>query len=160
MKNNHLATFLALAMVAALIAYFPPGPFSWRTFIDDKSALLPKLVFLAKAYLVPALLSFVAVVGFRLQMGMSMTGAGAGAVFPIALIASGAMMAALRSMSGGVGGVPGYAVGMAVGYTLMSRIYGVRKTEQTVFGKPVLRIVWRKELEAAGKAPRSSAAAA
>jgi hypothetical protein len=68
MKNNHLATFLALAMVAALIAYFPPGPFSWRAFINDKSALFPKLVFLAKSYLVPVSLSVVAVVGFPLQM--------------------------------------------------------------------------------------------
>ena len=139
-------------MVAALVAYFPPGPFSWRTFINDQSSLWLKLVFLVKVYVVPAGLAFVAVVGFRVQMGIAMTGAASGAVFPVALLASGAMMAALRSMSGGVGGVPGYAVGMAVGYTLMSKIYGLKKTEQTVFGRPVLKIVWRKELETARQA--------
>lgn len=158
MKNKHLASLLALAMVAAMIAYFPPGPFSWRTFINDQSSVWMKLVFLGKVYMVPAVLSFVAVVGFRLQMGISMTGAASGAVFPVALLASGAMMAALRSMAGGVGGVPGYAVGMAVGYTLMSNIYGIRKTEQTVFGRPVLKIVWRKEIEPARQVPQSSAA--
>jgi hypothetical protein len=157
MKNNRLASLLALAMVAAMIAYFPPGPFSWRTFINDQSSVWMKLVFLGKVYLMPAALSFAAVVGFRLQMGISMTGASSGAVFPVALLASVAMMSALRSMSGGVGGVPGYAVGMAVGYTLMSKIYGLRKTDQTVFGRPVLKIVWRKDLEAA---PQPSSAAA
>ncbi|HEY4362814.1 MAG TPA: hypothetical protein VGN17_17730 [Bryobacteraceae bacterium] len=145
MKNNRVATIFALALVGALIAYFPPGPFSWRTFLLDPSSNEAKLMFLAKVYLAPALLSMVAVVGFRVQMGLSMTGAAPSAVFPLALLASGAMMAGLRSMSGGVGGVPGYAVGMSLGYTLMANIYGFKKTEQTVFGRPVLKIVWRKQ---------------
>jgi hypothetical protein len=159
MKNKHLPSILALAMVAALIVYFPPGPFSWRAFLTDQAPLMTKLLFLGKAYLVPAALSFAAVVAFRLQMGLAVTGVASSAVFPLALLASGAMMAALRSMSAGIGGVPGYALGMAIGYTLMSKIHGLRKTEQTVFGRPVLKVVWRSEADAVRPAPHSSAAA-
>jgi len=162
MKNNRVATLIALAMVAALIAYFPPGPFSWRTFLLDPSSNGMKLMFLAKVYLVPAVLSLVAVVGFRVQMGLAMTGAAPSAVFPLALLASGAMMAALRSMSGGVGGVPGYAVGMSLGYTLMANVYGFRKTGETVFGRPMLKIVWRNQVKAMspGAVPAESSASA
>ncbi len=161
MKNNRLATFLALGMVAALIAYFPPGPFSWRAFINDSSSSWMKIVFLGKVYLIPAVLSFVAIVAFRIQMGIAMTGVASGSVFPLALVDSGAIMAALRSMSGGVGGVPGYAVGMALGYTLMSNIYGLKKTGDTVLGRPVLKIVWRRDVDAAAaQAPQASAAQA
>lgn len=160
MKKNRIATVIALALVALLIAFYPPGPFSWRAFILDASSPWAKLLFLTKVYLVPAVLSFVAVVCFRIQMGIAMTGVASGSVFPLALLASGAMMAALRSMSGGVGGVPGYAVGMALGYTLMSNIYGLQKTESTVFGRPVLKIVWRKQVQASAPVGGQSSRAA
>jgi len=148
MKNNRAGILVALALVAAMIAYFPPGPFSWRAFVTDPSSTWMKLLFLGKVYLVPAALSLAAVVGFRIQMGLAMTGAAPGTTFPLALLASAAMMAALRSMSGGVGGVPGYAVGMALGYTLMANIHGFQKTGETVFGRPGLKIVWRKQARA------------
>ena len=80
-------------MVAALIAYFPPGSFTWRNFILDPASGWTKLVFLGKVYLVPAVLSFIAIVAFRVQMGIAMTGVASGSVFPLALVASGAMMA-------------------------------------------------------------------
>ena len=142
MQKNRIPFVLALAMVAALIAFFPPGPFSWRTFLYDPSTLAVKSFYLFKVYVVPALLSFFAVVCFRLQMGISMRGASWSSIFPFALVASGAMMVALRAMSGGVGGVPGYALGMAAGYTLTGRIYAIRKSGRTVFGRPMLEIVW------------------
>jgi hypothetical protein len=159
MKTKRLATFLALALVATLIAYFPPGPFSWRTFILDQSPTLQKVLFLGKVYLVPAVLAFLAVIGFRVQMAIAVSGASPNAVFPLALLASIAMMAALRSMSGGVGGVPGYAVGMALGYTLMSSVHGLQKTGETLLGRPLLKIVWRKPAGPSAPPQEVSAAA-
>src|ERR1700683_3327322 len=75
-------------------------------------------------------------------------GASGTAVFPMVPIASGCMMTAFRSMASGVGGVPGYALGMALGYTLMSQMHSIQPTGRILFGKPMLRIVWRGELAA------------
>jgi len=52
-------------------------------------------------------------------------------------------------MVAGVGGVPGYALGMASAYTVMSRFYGLKPSGRTLFGQPMLRILWRGDPEVA-----------
>ena len=112
-------------------------------------ALGEKLTFLLRVYALPACLSFSAVVLFQLQMRLSMRGAAPTVIFPLSVLGATSMLGAFRMMAGGIGGVPGYAVGMATAYTVMSRFYAVRPSGRTLFGKPMVRIVWRGDPEAA-----------
>ena len=75
------------------------------------------------------------------------------------------MLGAFRTMVAGVGGVPGYAIGMASAYTMMSRFYGVKPSGRTLFGQPmplgssgvgILR--WRAKLRRMLMTPAGSAA--
>jgi hypothetical protein len=148
-KRNYVPCFLALAVLAWIVAHFPPFQITWqRFFFKDPSPLLVKVGFLLKVYALPCCLSLVAVVLFQLQGKLGALGASGTSVFPMALLASGCMMSAFRSMASGVGGVPGYALGMALGYTLMSRMHSLQPTGRVLFGRPVIRIVWRGELAA------------
>jgi hypothetical protein len=150
MKNkNYLPVLFVLVVLAVLVACFPPGAFSWHRFFADHSPVGRKLSFLLRVYALPACLSFSAIVLFQVQMRMSMWGARATVIFPLSVLGATSMLGAFRIMAGGIGGVPGYAVGMATAYTVMSRFYGVRPSGRTLFGKPMLRIVWRGDPEAA-----------
>jgi hypothetical protein len=158
MKNkSFFPILLALAVVAVLVACFPPGGFSWHRFFIDQAPFGRKLGFLLKAYALPACLSFTAVVLFQVQMRMSLGGAPVGVIFPLAVLGATSMLGAFRSMTGGIGGVPGYAVGMASAYTMMSRLYAVRPSGRMLFGKPMLRVVWRGDPEATREIQMSAA---
>jgi hypothetical protein len=157
--KTRIPILLALVAVGALIAYFPPGSFTWHRFFADESSAKLKLVYLFKIYAVPFCLSFAAVVLFQLQMRTSVGGAP-----PLSVLGSISMLGAFRSMVAGIGGVPGYAVGMAAAYTMMSRYYGIKPSGRTLFGKPMVKIVWRgdpeaaaarRQLQAAGRYPPS-----
>jgi len=141
--KKYVPSLLALATLGVMIAYFPPGQFGWRFFAADRAPIIKKVFFLLKVYGTPACMSFLAVVFFRLQSVLSMKGAPSEAMFPVALFGSAAMMGALRSMVSGFGGVPGYALGMAAAYTVMSRVSSIGPSEQKLFGRPMLKIVWR-----------------
>jgi hypothetical protein len=148
-KRNSVPVFLALVALGWLIAHFPPFQITWRHFFfKDPSPVAVKLAFLFKVYALPCCLSLVAVVLFQLQGKLGALGASGSAVFPMALLASGCMMSAFRSMVSGVGGVPGYALGMALGYTLMSSVHSFQPSGRILFGRPMLRVVWRGELAA------------
>jgi hypothetical protein len=148
-KRSYVPVVLALVALGWVTAHYPPFQITWqRFFLKDPSPLTMKLAFLFKVYAVPCLLSLVAVVLYQLQGKMGALGAPGSSVFPLALLASGCMMSAFRSMVSGVGGVPGYAMGMALGYTLMSRVHSFQPSGRVVFGRPMLRIVWRGELAA------------
>lgn len=147
-KRNYVPVLLALAAMSWLIAHFPPFQITWLHFFRDPSPATVKLAFLCKVYALPCALAFGAVVLFQLQGRLGLLGVAGTSVFPIALFASGCMMSALRTMVSGVGGVPGYALGMALGYTMMSRVHSLQPSGRTAFGRPMLRIVWRGELEA------------
>ncbi len=121
--ENYLPVLLVLVVLSALAAYFPPSKFSWHRFFADHAPIGQKMSFLSKIYAVPAGLSFCAVVLFQLQMRMSMWGAPVNVVFPMAVLGATSMLGAFRSMAAGVGGVPGYALGMATAYTMRSRFY-------------------------------------
>jgi len=147
-KTKHLPAFFALIVLALLVVFFPPGQFTWHTFLRDHSTLGRKLEFLAGVYALPAAFAFASVVLFQLQMRISMLGLSGAAIFPVSLLASAFMMGAFRSMVSGVGGVPGYALGVAAAYTMMSRIYAIRASERTLLGRPLLKIIWRGDQEA------------
>ena len=147
-NKNYLSIILAFVVVAMLVVFFPPGTFTWHRFFADQASAGTKTIFLLKVYLVPAVLSFSAIVLFQLQMRMSMQGAAAHVIFPLAVFGSCAMLSAFRTLVAGVGGVPGYALGMASAYTLMSRLYAIRPSGRTFFGRPILRMVWRGDPEA------------
>lgn len=134
---------MALLALAALASYFPPGKFTWHRFLQDSMPLSGKVVYLLKVYALPALLSFTAVVLFQLQVRGSMVGAPAYAVFPLSVIGATAMLAAFRTMTMGMGGIPGYVVGLAGAYTMMSRFAGFQPSGRYRFGVQTLRIVWR-----------------
>jgi len=140
---------LALAALGWIIARFPPFQITWQRFLfTDPTPVAVKVAFLLKAYALPCALSLIAVVLFQMQGKLGALGASGSSVFPMALVASGCMMSAFRSMTTGVGGVPGYALGMALGYTLMSRLHSFQPSGRVLFGRPMLRVVWRGEIAA------------
>lgn len=146
--RNYIPCIVALAALALLVAMFPPFQITWRHFFQDPAPIWKKIGFLLRVYALPCGMSFAAVLLFQLQGRVGAIGAAPSSVFLMALFGSGCMMAAFRSMVSGVGGVPGYALGMALGYTLISRVYSVQPTGEMLFGRPMIRIVWRSEIEA------------
>lgn len=147
-SRNYIPTLLALLVFVLLVWEFPPFQITWGRFIEDPAPLARKLGFLLKVYGLPFSMSFVAIVFMQMQGRLAMLGATASSVFPLALFGSAGMLAAFRSMASGVGGVPGYAMGFALAYTVMSRVHSIQPTGRVVLGRPMLRIVWRGELEA------------
>jgi hypothetical protein len=146
--RNYIPCLLALAILGLLVVEFPPFQITWRHFFLDSVPMGRKLAFLLKVYGLPCCLSFGAIVMMQVQGRLGATGAGASSVFPLALFGSACMMTAFRSMVSGVGGVPGYALGMALAYTIMSRVHSLQPSGRMMFGRPMIRIVWRAELEA------------
>lgn len=146
--RNYLPTLLALIVFGLLIAEFPPFQFTWHRFFADPSPVARKAGFLLRVYGLPFSMSFLAIVFMSLQGRLAAVGASASSVFPLALFGAAGMMTAFRSMASGVGGIPGYAMGMALAYTMMSRVHSIQPSGRLVMGRPVLRIVWRGELEA------------
>ncbi len=149
MKNrNYIPSLLALAVLGILVAEFPPFQITWHKFFHDPTSLSMKAAFLLKVYLLPCFMSFGALVLMQMQGRLGAMGVAATSVFPVALFGAAAMMTAFRSMVSGVGGMPGYALGMALAYTVMSRMHSIQPSGRILFGRPVVRIVWRGELEA------------
>ena len=152
-KRNYIPVLLALAALGWLIARFPPFQITWMHFLPPgPEPVSTKLAFLFKVYGLPCLLSLAAVTLLQMQGKLGALGAQASTIFPVGLFASGCLMSAFRSMISGVGGVPGYALGMALGYTLMSRVHSLQPSGRILFGRPMMRIVWRGEIEAQRKA--------
>ena len=151
-KTNIISSLIALSALGVLIAIFPPFQVTWHRFLTDPAPLSKKVIFLMKVYALPCCLAFSAIILMQLQAKLSMWGAKAASVFPIALFASGCMMAAFRSMVSGVGGIPGYALGMALAYTVVSRVHSIQPSGELLFGRPLFRIVWRGEVDAQKRA--------
>lgn len=146
--RNYLACLFALAILGLMVAVFPPFQITWGAFFQEPTPWVRKLFFLFRVYAVPAGLSFGAIFLLQIQARIGALGAQATSVFPIALISAGCMMAAFRSMTSGVGGVPGYALGMALAYTVMSQIHSIQPSGRFLLGRPMIRIVWKGEIAA------------
>ena len=137
----------ALAALAAAVIATPPGGLSWQYFFDEAASPAAKGSFLARVYLLPAIVSFLAITLFQLQFRLSTSGARREMVFSICLLASLATLLGLQRLSMAPNSAPAYALGMALGYMAMSRLYAVRmrKVWRDV---AVPWIVWRGNLEA------------
>lgn len=151
-QRNYLACLFALGVLGVLIALFPPFQITWRAFFHDPATWPRKSLFLLRVYVLPCGLAFGAIFLMQMQARLGALGAEAASVFSIALIASGCMMTAFRSMASGVGGVPGYAMGMALAYTVMSRIHSLQPSGRLLWGRPLIRIVWKGQVAAQRRA--------
>jgi hypothetical protein len=141
----------AMSVFIAMLNWFPPGAgsFTWRRFIAEPTPLQAKLLFLAKNYLVPALLAFVWIVCFQLAMRARK----ASFAFVLVYVAAISMIAAWRSLALGPARLPGYALGIAIAQTLASRLVAVTKPERSIFGKRfrMYKIVWAGDREGVAK---------
>lgn len=148
-RRNIMPCALALAVLGALILEFPPFQMTWHRFVFDlPQSPVQKGAYLLRVYGLPFCISFFSILLMQLQGRLAMGGAAAASVFPVALFGAAGMMTAFRSMVNGVGGVPGYALGMALAYTVGARIHSIQPSGRMVLGRPMLRIVWRGQLEA------------
>jgi len=129
MKKN-LASSLLLVLVLGVfglaISFTPPGGVRWGVFLEDPASGFKKVVFLLDMLLRPAVLSFTAITLLQLQFRLASSGANKRTVFSVCAIASATMMLGLRSLSLSSSGGPSYVAGMALGYTVMSRLYAIR----------------------------------
>jgi hypothetical protein len=78
------------------------------------------------AYVLPGLLSCFAIVMFQIQGRIANTGASKRMVFSICVMSSGTILMALRLIAYNPTSGTSYVAGMALGYTMMSRLYAVR----------------------------------
>ena len=141
MKKNLGSNLLFLLSLSALgysVLASPPSNVPWIVFIDEASPWLAKASYLGRTYLWPALLAFGAITLLQLQFRLASSGATKRAVFSLCVLASGAMLMALRAISFAQNSAPAYVVGMAAGYTMMSRLYAIRLREL----RPGVRIPW------------------
>lgn len=129
MKNNfgsYLLAALAMAGLAIAISANPPGGVRWGTFFEDPSHWTAKAMFLARTYLWPAAMAFGAIVLYQLQFRVMGGGGSTAATFGMAVLATGAMLVVLRSIAYQQTAVPFYVLGVALGYTMMGRVYAIR----------------------------------
>lgn len=141
MKKNLASNALFLAAAGALLFAMlmnPPGGVRWEAFFGEQASFVRKVSFLAGVYVWPAVLSFFAIVLFQLQFRLASSGVRGRVVFAVCVAASGAMLLGMRTISLSASSMPSYVLGMASGYTVMSRLYAMRL--RTFFGK--VRMPW------------------
>jgi hypothetical protein len=141
MKNNLGSSFLfllALGGLAAAIALHPPSGAPWVLFADDPAPLLQKLSALNGLYVWPGILAWFSISLFQFQFRLASSGVNKRTIFAVCVLASGAMLMSLRGVSMSPASAPSYVAGMALGYTMMAKLYAVRVRK--IFG-PV-RLPW------------------
>ena len=129
MKNklwSSLLLFAAFAGLAWSIASTPPSGAPWAMFAADPATLRQKLSALAGLYLWPGVLACFAISMFQMQFRLVASGASKRTIFGACVFASGAMLMSLRLVGMTPASGPAYVAGMALGYTIMSRLYAVK----------------------------------
>lgn len=152
----------SLTTLGYLVYANPPGGLPWATIATLPVSLLEKIQFLSEIYLLPALLSFVAISLLQLQFRMAAGGGPSASIFSICLLASLCLVAALRVAASNPASMPSYALGMALSYTTMSRIYAVKMKPVLSWLPFVIRvpwIIWRGNAEAVAELNRRMAGA-
>jgi len=150
LKPKYYSCFLPTAALVALVMAVraaPPGNISWRVFFEDPAPARVKAVFLAGSYLWPAVLSFTAIILFQLQFRLSASGAGKQTVFSVCLLASLSTLLGFQRLSLTPNAAPAYALGMALGYLTISRLYGMRM-RSVGRGISIPWIIWRGNRQA------------
>lgn len=141
MKNNPVSTLLfvfALGGIAAAIAVHPPSGAPWQLFLADPAPFTQKLSALNGLYVWPGILACFSICLFQFQFRLASSGANKRTVFAVCVLASGAMLTSLRGVSMIPASGPSYVAGMALGYTVMARLYAMRM--RTFFGR--VRLPW------------------
>jgi hypothetical protein len=141
MKNNLGSTLLFVLSLGGLvvaIAGNPPSGAPWAMFAADPATLVQKAAALVALYVWPGLLACLAISMFQLQFRLAASGANKRTVFAACVLASGAMLMSLRMVSFSPSAGPSYVAGMALGYTVMARLYAVRM--RSLVGR--VRIPW------------------
>lgn len=152
-------TGAACAVLWLSVMTNPPGGVSWHAFAVEDTALALKLRYLAGVYILPALLAFVGIVLFQLQFRISMSGARAAVVFASGVLGATAMLGGFRALAMAPNSLPGYVLGMALGYTVMARLYAIRM--RTLWGRVRMPwVVWRGNAAAVSEIDRQMAARA
>lgn len=136
--TSSLLLILALGGLAAAIALYPPSGAPWALFFADPAPLTQKLSALNGLYVWPGILACVSICLFQLQFRIAASGANKRMVFAVCVLASGAMLMSLRGVSMSPASGPSYVAGMALGYTIMARLYAVRM--RTFLGR--IRVPW------------------
>jgi hypothetical protein len=129
MKNNSSSSlffFASLVGLAWSIAATPPSGAPWAIFAADPATLYQKFSVLGGLYLWPAVVACFGIILVQLQFRLSSSGANRRTVFAACIFASGAMLMGLRTVAMSPPSGPAYVAGMALGYTLMARLYAVR----------------------------------
>src|SRR5262249_22633160 len=131
------AVFVVMANV------YPPGGrgFTWSRWWEEDSAWSAKAMFLLRTYVRPGALAFCWIAGLQLQMRLR---ANPAVIFAIVYVSAAAVMSAWRSWAMGRGVLRAYALGIAMGQTMASRVYAVKRVERGVWGRRVrwYEIVW------------------
>lgn len=150
MKFHYTSIFLFLFSISLLtwaIAANPPGQISWTTLYASTIPVTEKAHYLGSIYVPPLLFAFIGMTLLQGQFRLAMSGARLLTIFSICMLASLCMIAGIRTAAGGPASFPGYALGMALSYTMMSRVYAV--TIKPLFGAiSVPWIVWRGNAKA------------
>jgi hypothetical protein len=136
--GSSLLFAFALSGLALSIFSHPPSGAPWAVFAAEPATFLRKAQFLVTTYLWPGLLACFAISMFQLQFRLAASGANKRMVFAACVLASGTMLLSLRAISFSPAAGPSYVAGMALGYTVMSRLYAVRM--RTLFGR--VRLPW------------------
>jgi hypothetical protein len=131
-------TAIGAAVLAWMVSTNPPAGASWRLFADEPTDPWLKVEYLAGIYLVPAVFAMAGIIAFQLQFRVSMSGARPGTVFGIGVLGASAMLGGFRLLALAPNSLPGYVLGMAAGYTVMSRLYAIRM--RRIWGR--LRVPW------------------
>jgi hypothetical protein len=149
---NRFSKFFPWLVVAGIfigmVNLYPPGAsraFTWARWLAEDTPLLLKLAFLLKTYARPAALSFIWIVGFQLQARLSTQGAPIAWVMCILYLSVSCMIMAWRSLAGGLGMLPGYALGIAAAQAMATRVAAVTRPEWELLGWKIrgYRIIWR-----------------
>lgn len=150
MKLPYFSTFLflfSIVLLAWTVAVNPPANISWTTLYSSTIPLTDKAQYLGSFYAPPLFFAFIGMTLLQGQFRLAMSGAKTITIFSICMLASLCMIAGIRTAAGGPASFPGYAVGMALSYTMMSRVYAV--TTKPLFGAiSVPWIIWRGDAKA------------
>ena len=148
-----LLFLLSMSLLAWAVAANPPGGVSWRMLYISSIPLLEKIQFLVSLYLPSMFFAFLGMTLLQVQFRLAMTGASTLTIFSMCTLASLSMIVGIRTAASGPASFPGYALGMALSYTIMSRVYAV--TLRKCFGGVKIPwVIWRGNAEAVSKLNR------
>ncbi len=145
MRFHYLSILLFLSSISLLawaVAANPPGGVSWTLLYASSIPFIEKVQFVVSLYAPPLFFAFIGMTLLQVQFRLSMGGATTLTIFSICMLASLSMIVGIRTAAGGPASFPGYALGMALSYTMLSRVYAV-KLRSWYGGIKIPWVIWR-----------------